>query len=181
MRSVNEGWVRLFSYQDSVKSHWVRRTVRFIQSCPMSARGSLTHRLLFRSPIPGSSFRTVQWQSPRRFSRTLGLTRYPGYSNPCLGLAPYSNLLFYKWEEKDPETLANISQGHPCGEQRSWTLLLASQSGHGSPPTQRPIQKPCLPVSGFTLKPFCLEKRNLFSLGRLPSLPPQIILSFKQS
>lgn len=151
----------------------------------MSARGSLTHRLLFRSPIPGSSFRTVQGQSPRRFSRTLGLTRYAGYSNPCLGLAPYWNLLFYKWEEKDPETLANVSQGHPCGEQRSRALLLASQSGHGFPPPPPPPSeahtKALLPVSGFTLKPFCLEKRNLFSLGRLPSLPPQIILSFKQS
>lgn len=84
------------------------------------------------------------------------------------------------------ETFAEVAPGHPSGER--WSpippyagLLILAAAASLVPRGPRTTQTRGLPDSGFTLKAFCLPRRNLFSPGRLPSLPPQIMIPFKQS
>ena len=84
------------------------------------------------------------------------------------------------------ETFAEVAPGHPAGERWSHIppdggLLLLSAAASLVPQGPRTTQTRGLPDSGFTLKAFCLSRRNLFSPGRLPSRPPQIMIPFKQS
>lgn len=112
------------------------------------------------------------------------LTSSPGYSNVCLCLVTLgSNLLFYK--EKSP--IQRHWQSYPGPPLwRATPSLLPARLPNSCPPRLSPsvpgtTQTHRSPNSGFTLKPFCLEKRHLFSVGRLPSPPPQRILPFKHS